>query len=196
MHISDGIISAPVCIAAHLVALGAVVVAGRNSTPDEIPKMGITGAALFVASLLHLPVAGTSLHPGLFGIAGVILGRRSFPVIYTALLFQSLAFQHGGLLTLGVNSINMAAGAYAAWAVWSIKGLPVSVRALVAGFAGVMLPALLMVVSFRVSGYPAQVGYLLVAYLVAASAEAVLTLFMVSFFLKVKPSVLAGGPEH
>jgi len=190
MHISDGIISTPVCIAANVAAVALIYFSGRNTKPDEIPKMGMTGAALFVSSLIHFPLAGTSIHLGLFGLAGIILGRRSFPVIFTALLFQSLIFQHGGLLTLGVNAINMGTGAWVASILWQIKPINISVRAALAGFAGIIVPALLMVTEFRLSGYGSGIALLISIYILTAAIEAGITFSAVTFFRKVKPEIV------
>lgn len=158
--------------------------------------MGLVGAALFVTSLLHFPIAGTSVHLGLFGVAGIILGRRSFPVVFVALLFQSLIFQHGGLLTLGLNTINMGVGAWAGWLIWSIRKIPEYPRAMLAGFAGIILPALLMLLEFRLSGYESPVFLLLLIYLLVAAIEAGITLAAVIFFRKVKPEIIGGTTDH
>lgn len=190
MHIADGIISTPVCIAAHAASAGLIYLSGRRAGPDEIPGMGMAGAALFVVSLVQFPVAGTSVHPGLLGLAGIILGKRSFPVVFTALLFQALIFHHGGLLTLGLNSINLGAGAMAAWLIWRIKSLPEYIRALAAGFFGIIIPVVLMLAEFLVSGYESSIFLLIGIYLVTASIEAGITLAAVKFFRKVKPDIL------
>ena len=190
MHISDGIVSTPVCIAANIATVGLIYITGRNARPDEIPKMGMTGAALFVVSLIHFPLGGTSIHLGLFGIAGIILGKRSFPVVFTALLFQSLIFQHGGLLSLGINSLNMGAGAYAAFLIWRLKPLPEYARAMLAGFAGIIIPAAFMIIEFRISGYGSGILMLLFVYITAAIIEAGISLSVVKFFRKVKPDII------
>ncbi len=190
MHISDGIISTPVCIAANVAAAGLIFISGRNAKPEEIPKMGMTGAALFVVSLIHFPLGGTSLHLGLFGIAGIILGKRSFPVVFTALLFQSLIFQHGGLLSLGINSLNMGAGAWAAWLIWKISPLPEYARALMAGFAGIIIPAALMILEFRISGYGSGILMLFLVYIAAAIIEGAISLSVIKFFRKVQPDII------
>jgi len=153
--------------------------------------MGLTGAALFVASLIHIPLAGTSVHPGLYGIAGILLGKRAFPVIFTVLLFQSLVFQHGGLLSVGVNSLNMGAGAFLAWIIWEQKKLPEYFRATMAGIIGILIPALLMAAEFRLSGYGRGILYLFSVYIFVALAEGVITLFIVKFFRKTKTDILA-----
>ena len=191
MHIADGIISTPVCLAAHAASLGLIYVTGKAASTEEIPKMGMTGASLFVASLIQFPLAGTSIHLGLFGIAGIILGKRSFPVIYTALLFQAIIFQQGGLLTLGLNTLNMGAGAFIAWLIWKAPALPEYIRATAAGFAGIAVPALFMVSEFKLSGYGSGIALLFLIYLLTAGIEAGITLFAVKFFRKVKPDILS-----
>ena len=190
MHISDGIIGTSICIGANAAAMALVWYTGRKTPPEEIPRMGLMAAALFVASLIHFPLAGTSMHLGLFGIAGIILGRHSFPAVFAALLFQSLVFQHGGLLTLGVNSLNMGAGAYAAWLRWKIKITNESFRALLAGILGIMVPALFMSMELRLSGYGRGIFYLLFVYMVAASIEAAITLGAVKFLGRIRPELI------
>lgn len=90
MHISDGIINLPVCIAANVAAAGIIYASARGTDSDEIPAMGMTGAALFVVSLIHFPMAGTSIHLGLFGIAGIILGGEVFPLFLQYCFFNRL----------------------------------------------------------------------------------------------------------
>jgi len=190
MHISDGIISTPISIVANVAALGLVYATGRKTTAEEIPRMGMTGAALFVVSLIHFPVAGSSIHLGLFGLAGIILRHRAFPVVFTVLLFQSLIFQHGGLLAIGVNALNMGAGAYAAWMIWRIAVMPSYLKAILAGLTGILIPASLMVLEFRVTGYGASIALLLTVYMLAAFIEGGITLSAVMFLHKVKPDIL------
>lgn len=190
MHIADGIINTTVCIAAHAASVSVIYALGRNTKPEEIPKMGMTGAALFVASLVHFPFAGASIHLGLFGIAGIILGRRAFPVVFTALLLQSLIFQHGGLLSVGINSLNMGAGALTAGLIWRFNKISESLRAVCAGFAGIFIPATLMAVEFQLSGYGRGIFYLLSIYLIPAIFEGGITLSAVKFFRKVKSDIL------
>lgn len=190
MHIADGIIATEICVAADVVALGGVYLVGRKAKPDDIPKMGVLGSALFVASLIHFPVAGTSVHLGLIGLAGMLLGRQSLPVIFTALLFQALVFQHGGLVVLGLNALNMTAGATAAWMIWKVRSLPLPLRCFLAGFAGILVPATLMAFEFYLTGYGKPVVFILSVYLVPAAVEGMLTAVITPFIVKVKPALL------
>ncbi|MFO8001516.1 MAG: CbiM family transporter [Marinilabilia sp.] len=192
MHISDGIIDTNICIAANVVAVGLVWITGRKTPHEEVPRIGMTAAALFVASLIHFPIAGTSVHLGLLGVAGIILGKRAFPAIFAAFLFQTLIFQHGGLITLGVNAINMGAGAFFAWLVWRVRTVNESIRAFLAGMVGIIVPMLLMVAEFRLSGYGSRIAYLMGVYLLVAFLEGFITLAAVGFFRRVKPEMLDG----
>lgn len=190
MHIADGILSTPICIAAHAVSYALIYFSSRKIEPEEIPRMGIMGAALFVVSLIHIPLAGTSVHLALFGLAGIILGKRVFPVIFTVLLFQSFIFQHGGLLSLGVNALNMGVGAFAAYIMWKQKFFTEYVRAAIAGFVGVIIPALLMASEFSLTGYGKGIFIIFSVYIISAIAESVITLISVSFFRKVQSDII------
>lgn len=190
MHIADGIIDTRICIAAHALAMAAVYFSGRKAEAEDIPKMGITGAALFSISLIHLPMAGTAVHPGLYGLAGIILGKRSFSVVYIVLLFQALLFQHGGLITLGLNALNMGIGATLAWLLWSVRCIPVFIRAFMAGALGILTPAVLMAFEFEMSGYGKGIRYLLAASVLLALLEGSITTLVVKFFKKTQSDII------
>jgi len=190
MHIADGIIATEICLAADAACLGALFVMGRDTDPDEIPRMGFVGAALFAVSLIHFPVAGTAMHLSLLGLAGVLLGIRAVPVIFLALLFQALIFQHGGLITLGLNTLNMSVGAVAAWAVWRGIPFPEPVRAFLAGAVGIILPATLVVGEFYLTGYGRGILALYGAYAVTAVVEGLLTVSVVGFLHRTQPDIL------
>lgn len=191
MHISDGIIGTELSVVALAVSGGLIYISSRNTLQEEIPRMGIIAAALFVVSTIHIPLAGASIHPGLYGLAGIILRQRSIPVIFSVLIFQALIFQHGGLLSLGVNTLNMSAGALAAWKIWELRKFSVMARAGLAGFLGVTLPAVLMAGEFMLSGYGTGIAYFFSVYLLNGLLEATITLSSVKFLLKVKPEVIA-----
>jgi cobalt/nickel transport system permease protein len=123
-------------------------------------------------------------------VAGIVLGIRAFPVIFVALLFQSLIFQHGGLLTVGLNAINMGVGAMGGWLIWKAGRLPESVRAFTAGFFGVLLAAFLMAMEFQLTGYGRGAIFLAYIYSIAAVIEGMLTVTIVSFFRHVKPDIV------
>ena len=147
-------------------------------------------AALFTVSLIHFPLAGTSLHLGLLGLAGILLRFRAFPVVFITMLFQSLIFQHGGIISVGLNSINMGLGALAGWMIWRLKPLHISLRAFIAGFIGILLPAIMMATEFRLASYGKGIFYILSVYIPAALIEGAITAGAITFFNKAKPEIL------
>lgn len=191
MHIADGVLPTSLCLGAAVVSVAGAYVFSRHARPEEAPRMGMLAAAVFVASLVHFPVAGVSVHFGLYGLVGVLLGKRAFPVIFIALLLQSLLLQHGGIVSLGVNTLNMGAGALAAFAVWSVPAMPQRTRAFAAGFVGSLLPAVLMATEFFLVDYGKGFFAIAALYAVVAIAEGVLTLVLVDCFQRLKPEVLA-----
>lgn len=190
MHLSDGILPVSLCLGGQALAMGAVVLSSRRLEAREIPRMGVFAAALFSVSLLHVPLGGTSIHPGFYGLVGLLLGKRSIPVIFVTLLFQSLIFQHGGLLSLGVNTLFIGCGALCGWFSWDKAPFSRQTKALIAGFFGVMTPALLVSATLTLLNYGRGMLFFTLIYLPAAVLEALVTLFIVRFFSRVQPGVL------
>ncbi len=190
MHIADGIMPAGWCAAAHVAGWTGVYALGRGVEAGEIVRMGMLASATFVVSLIHFPLGGTSIHLGLFGLTGILLGRRAFPVLFATLLFQALLFQHGGFLSLGLNAVNMGAGCLCAAGIWMMSRLAEPLRAFFCGFLGVMLPALLMAAEFTLADYGRGFYFVAGLYLAVAAAEGVITTAIVSFFRRVKPAIL------
>jgi cobalt/nickel transport system permease protein len=193
MHIADGVLSTTLCIAAAGLSGVAVYALSRGMKSEEAPRIGLLAAAAFLASVIHFPVAGVSMHFGLYGLLGVLLGKRSFPVVAAALVLQTLLLQHGGIVSIGVNTLNMGIGALAAWGIWSIGGLPLRVRSFAAGFVGAMLPAVLMAAEFYVADYGKGFFAIAALYAVVAVAEGTLTTVLVDCFKRLKPEVLVAA---
>ena len=92
MHISDGLLPAPVAISGYAITGFATWYSlrqiNRQSEPTQgIPKASLLTAAFFVASSIHIPVPPTSLHLILNGLLGVVLGYYAFPAILIGLFF-------------------------------------------------------------------------------------------------------------
>lgn len=191
MHIADGIVPNLWCGVAQGVTWAGVWALSRKLEPPEVVRMGLVASAMFAISLVHFPLGGTSVHLGLYGLTGILLGWRAFPVVVAALLMQSFLFQHGGLLALGVNALNMGAGAVLAALLWRTLGVSETLRAFVCGFAGVAVPALMLAAEFSLTGYGKGFFYLLAIYLGAAALEGVLTSGVVSFLRRARPALLA-----
>ncbi|MCE1252245.1 MAG: energy-coupling factor ABC transporter permease [Anaerolineae bacterium] len=92
--------------------------------PESRLLLGLAGAYTFVLSALKLPsVTGSCSHPTGTGLGAVLFGPFPMSILGSiVLLFQALLLAHGGLTTLGANTVSMAIGGpLVAWAIW--KGL-------------------------------------------------------------------------
>ena len=190
MHIADGIIPTGWCVAAQGISWASTYWLGRRLETDEVVRLGMLASATFAISLIHFPLGGTSVHLGLYGLTGILAGRRSFPVIFAALLFQTVLFQHGGLLSLGLNAINMGAGALLASLLWRTWLGSEGLRAFLCGFLGVLVPALLIAVEFALAGYGKGFLFMAALYLGAAALEGAITVAAVSFLRASRPGLL------
>ena len=113
MHISEGVIAAPVLIAGAAGAVAGCAIGLKKLDMENTPKVAVLSSAFFVASLIHVPIGPTSVHLVLNGLVGFLLGWISFPALLVALLLQAVLFQFGGITTLGVNTVVMALPAVA-----------------------------------------------------------------------------------
>lgn len=203
MHISEGVLSAPVLAAGGAFALAGLAIGLKKMREDQIALAGVMAAAFFVASLIHVPIGIASAHLLLVGLIGVILGWAAFPAILAALLLQALLFQYGGLTTLGVNSTCMGYAAIAAWLIFQCldKLLPgkigLNIAAFCAGALGVAISGILtaMALAFTNEGFEAAAAALLLAHLPVMLVEGLLTMLTVCFLAKIRPEMLRGS-EH
>jgi cobalt/nickel transport system permease protein len=198
VHISEGILSAPVLAGGAALAAGGIAVGLRKMDYEKIPEVAVMTSAFFVATLVRVPVGPGSVHLVLNGLMGVMLGWMSFPAVFVALALQAVLFQFGGLTTLGVNTVNMALPAVAAYYVARpliYKGKrAAAVGGFVAGAVGIGGGTALIALSLIATGeeFSAVSKTLAVVNLPAMAVEGVITAFVVAFLLKVKPEVLGG----
>lgn len=199
VHISEGVLSAPVLAAGALLSAGGVALGLRKMAPREVPKVAVMSSAFFVATLIRVPVGPVSCHLVLNGLMGLVLGWMAVPSILVALLMQAVLFQYGGLTTLGVNTLNMAAPAVLVHYLFSVparrgRGPLVGLSGFLAGASGVGLSALLVALSLVSTGkaFIQVAEAVLIANLPVLLVDGVVTAFCVIFLRKVKPEVLEG----
>jgi cobalt/nickel transport system permease protein len=129
MHLSEGILPAAqaalwVAAASPFVAYSAATLRRRSvaAAPAEKALLSTGTALLFAATLLPIPipVAGATSHlcvTPLLGLVLTALGCRS--ARGAVLLLQALFFGHGGLTTLGANTLTLGvAGPFVAAGFW------------------------------------------------------------------------------
>ena len=197
MHISEGILSAPVLITGAGLTATAVGYSLKKMEHKEVPKVAILSSVFFVASLIHVPLGPSSIHLILNGIIGLLLGWSAFPAILVALALQGVLFQFGGITTLGVNTLNMALPAIICFylfnrGVRSENNFIALTLAFVCGFLAVLLSGTMVAVALVFTGEPfIQIAKLvLIAHLPVMILEGVLTAFCIGFLRKVRPEIL------
>ena len=198
VHISDGVLPLAMLAAGFLFTLILLVFSMRNIRIEEIPKVSLITAALFVASLVHFPIGPTSVHLIMNGLAGILLGRRAFIGVFVALTLQAVFFQHGGLSVLGVNAFNIGVPALLAWQLFEKRrGLESprleAVFGALAGGLAVLASVLMVSLELLTLGEAFNEISLLVigAHLPVIIIEALVVGAAAGFLLKVKPEMLA-----
>lgn len=200
-HIPDGVLSWPVLAAGAAVTALGVARGLRGLDPARVPRVAVLSAVLFVASLVHFPAGLSSVHLLLNGLAGIILGWAVFPAMLVALLLQAVLFGFGGLVVLGVNTMNMALPGLAAGlvfrAAWRAdRPRRAMLLGALAGGGGVLATALLVGAALALSGREFMVAARLVVltHLPVMVVEAVFTAAVVSLLARVKPEMLESPP--
>ena len=198
MHISEGILSAPILLGgASLTAVGTVI-GLKKLDLDRIMEVSMLTATFFVASLIHVPIGPASIHLVLNGLLGIMLGWACFPAILVGLLLQAVFFQYGGLMVLGVNAVNMALPAVLCFYLTrpllnSEKSRPLA--GFIAGSGAILLSAVFMALSlaFTDAGFLATAKITVLANIPIMVIEGFITMFIVSFIGRVHPELLWGG---
>ena len=114
MHMSDGIVNAPVSIAFGLVALVGLAIcvarARRDLDDRTAPLAGLVAAFVFAVQMLNFPVLpGVSGHLLGGALTAILVGPYVGALcVAIVLVLQALLFADGGLSALGTNITNMA----------------------------------------------------------------------------------------
>lgn len=197
MHISEGVLTAPVLGAgAALTAVG-VAVGLKKIDYDQLPRVALLAAVFFVASLVRVPLGPANVHLYLGGLVGLLLGWGAFPAMLAALALQAVLFQFGGLVVLGVNTFNMAMPALLCfWLFGRLARGGGRGLAIAAGFGAGALATLLAAgftaLALYLSGgeFIQAAQALVIAHLPVAAVEGALVALAVGFLRQVRPGVL------
>jgi len=197
MHISEGILSAPVLITGALLSAGGVAIGLKKMRYERIPEVAVLSSAFFVASLIHIPIGPSSTHLVLNGLLGILLGWMAFPSILVALSLQALLFQFGGFTSLGVNTLIMASPAVVVYFVFHrlIKKknhLTDIFAGFCGGMTGIGLGAMLIAIALITTGesFTGIAKIIFIAHIPVMIIEGIITAFCVIFLRKVKPEIL------
>lgn len=149
MHISDGILGLEwvavwYAVAAIFIAIGIREIRKRREKePRYLPTLAMMGAAVFIIAVWHIPVpvTGSCSHPTGTPMAAIIVGPFATVVIsFIALIFH-MFLAHGGITTLGANTVSMGiVGTFVGYGIFiaTRKFAPLWLSAGSAGFIGSM----------------------------------------------------------
>ncbi|MEZ4525088.1 MAG: cobalt transporter CbiM [Desulfobacterales bacterium] len=196
MHISEGILSAPVLISGVALAAAGTAIGLKKLEDQKIPQAAILSAAFFVASLIHVPIGPSSAHLILNGIVGLLLGWAAFPAILIALLLQGMLFQFGGITTLGVNTVIMAAPAVICYFLFGFlihrNGAVSFCASFACGFLSVFFSGILvgLALMFTEENFFAVASAVVTVHIPIMIIEGFVAAFCISFLKKVRPELL------
>jgi cobalt/nickel transport system permease protein len=114
MHIPDGYLGPQTTIPGFAVMVPAWAVAFKKVKAKlerkNIPTLALCSAFSFLVMMFNVPVAGgSSAHAVGAVLIAILLGPWAATVsVSTALLIQALIFGDGGILSYGINCLNMA----------------------------------------------------------------------------------------
>lgn len=197
MHISEGILSVPILAAGGVAAMGGVAVGLRAMSDRDMVKVAVVSSALFVATLIKVPVGLSSVHLILSGLGGILLGWQLFPAFLIALVLQTILYGFGGLSTLGVNTVLLALPGVLMYMVLNrgVRTAPanrVFLLGMLGGGGAIFFGAMILATLLLTTGVEFRVlaGAVFVAHLPVMIVEALVTGAALSFLRKVRPETL------
>ncbi|GAB4222530.1 MAG: hypothetical protein Kow0062_20350 [Acidobacteriota bacterium] len=154
MHVPDGFLAPQVWAplwAGAVPAWAWAVRAGRALRDERtLPLLAAVTAIAFVGSSIPVPLpGGTSVHLTLVGLLAVLFGvPAAFVALSLVFAVQALLLGQGGVTCLGLHALAIGlAGTSAAALAWrALRRVSSPAGLFAAGFAGVVVPALLVAV--------------------------------------------------
>ncbi len=197
MHIADGVLSTSVAAGTSAVTAATLAYSVKGMTEEEMPKTSLMAGVFFAVSLISIPVGPSTIHPLFAGLLGVILGRRAPLAIFVGLLLQAVLFQHGGLTTLGANTLMLAVPALLSYRVYhALTGRPVFFRGALVGGLSVAITVFLLVILLILTdmafteGTFSVINILFLSHLPLMAIEAVVTGSALQLIYKARPEIL------
>jgi len=210
MHIPDGLLSAPVWAICDVAAAGFVILSVRQCQKHfeekTVPLTGIMCAFVFAAQMINFPVAGGTSGHLLGGVlSSVFLGPwLGSLVISLVLIVQCFLFQDGGVAVLGANIVNMAVfGTGLGYLIFKLCSSQFSGKTgyfasiAIASWFSVIFASGACALELGFSGtYPALLALkaMLLVHAFIGIGEAIITTFIVSAVLALRPDLAASRP--
>lgn len=214
MHMSDGIVNAPVSLlfgAFALLAVAFCAVRARSELDERaVPLAGLVAAFIFAVQMVNFPILpGVSGHLLGGALAAILVGPYTGALcIAIVLVVQALLFADGGVTALGTNITNMAVLSVAAGyvtaallhAVVRRRGAAGSVRAVgavafTAALVGTVCAATGFVFEYAIGGagavsLGAVAGYVLGTHVLIGVGEGLITAVTVMAVARARPDLV------
>lgn len=205
MHMSDGIVSAPVSLLFGAVAAGGLALCARRAARElddrTVPLAGLVAAFIFAVQMVNFPVLpGVSGHLLGGALAAILVGPYTGALcIGIVLVVQSLLFADGGVTALGTNVTNMAligvAAAYGTAVAVASAGARIGLVGFIAAFAGTICAAIGFLIEYAIGGaaqvsLPSVAGYLLGTHALIGVGEGVITALTVTAVSHSRPDLV------
>lgn len=197
MHISEGVLSAPVLVGCAAISVAGVGAGLAKMREEDVVKTAVLTSALFVATLIRVPVGPSAVHLILNGLAGLILGWQVFPAFAVALLLQATLFGFGGISTLGVNVLILGVPGIVCYALFGAAARTVPLHSVfwvgaAAGALAIFIGGLLLAATLITTGeeFTVVAAAVLAAHLPVLVIEGLVTGVALSFLRKVRPETL------
>lgn len=196
MHISEGVLPAPFLIASWSVTSVFLFLSLRKVSGDKLPRLAILSSLFFLVSFIHIPIGPTSVHLTLNGLLGLFLGLNIFPAIFTALFFQALFFQYGGLSVLGINTLLIGLPPFLLAILFrnfiKKKSKVVRVMSFLIGSLSILFSGILMALILWIANPKFYVlsSIFIGTYLPLSIIEGIITALVVSYLQKIKKEEL------
>lgn len=199
MHLADGVLSTEMAVATSLGAAGVLAYSLYHTREEEIPKISLMSAVFFSFAMFSLPLGPSSVHPMLPALLGIILGRRAPIAVFIGLFIQATVFQHGGITTLGVNTLLISLPALVCWKIFGRnyrrEKSPYILSGLLGGL-GVSLTVILLVIVLWATdlrytqGVISNIELIILSHLPLVFVEGGITAFALGFIHKSRKAVL------
>jgi cobalt/nickel transport system permease protein len=213
MHMSDGIVNAPISLLfGGIAALALAVCAYRARTElDErtVPLAGLVAAFIFAVQMVNFPILpGVSGHLLGGALAAILVGPFAGALcVAVVLIVQALLFADGGVTALGTNVVNMsvigvAAGYTTAVLLYKLArrrgDVPVAllgVLSFVAAVVGTVCAAMGFVLEYALGGAATTsldtvATYMLGTHVLIGVGEGVITALTVMAVARARPDLV------
>ncbi len=204
MHIPDGFLDVKTVFITNTFSFLALFYSIKKIikkiNPERVPLLGLSASFVFLISSISFPVPyGTSVHlSGAFFVSLILGPLSAFFIVFLSLFLQALILSHGGILTIGANSFNIAFissifGFYIYKFFLKIFPKFKNLFIFLVSILVISLSSLFVTVELSISGkislyksfFP-----MIFTHFIAGIIEGIFTVFMINFLKGVKPEIL------